>query len=547
MAQRADAADAEMKRITLASRKKGAVMVSLRDEIYQHLGSFGLAESKVVSWMDTGFHPWNRSKTAIIPSKVQSKVSHFYSTGLSSLECSKACAVQRSPGQAGESHEAVNVKIVANCNSQLAPVKDGSLAQFSLTCNHTCQAVRAVIAEVPHPNPLFAPNGNISRAMFESHDPTFGKTIRDSTWFQISHIVEDRWPEIIRVIIEADNIPNSIAEKDTTGTLLWKCHAAITDVFDTTVVFDHPMTDAEKWELIEARVQRSEIGREQDVQHYVAFTKEWSGGIKDPFVLTEFEAFTKSLPEVRDISAPMLGKLAKLDLGAAQGALWRSAVLKVASNPSEKCVLPCDVAAMATVKTRPHVLTANKHMIEARRVVAQAKQNPAVDGAKVQRAMDLLDQRLFKHVMNRARNFKSTNEICFNLFESVIAAGAALDCPKQWQRTGQQAKDESTASKRSIAELAVSGPVLEAVVEALKGKGCELGSQCLHAQSDLPYQVILITGELVKFKGIGHNMERYGANKELSVDHADIGKTFRCFAKKLEDVCVAHTSPVSGN
>ena len=77
MAQRADAADTEMKRITLAYRKEGAVMVSLRDEIYEHLDNFGLVGSKVVSWMETGFHLWNRSKTAIIPSKVQSKVNPF--------------------------------------------------------------------------------------------------------------------------------------------------------------------------------------------------------------------------------------------------------------------------------------------------------------------------------------------------------------------------------------------------------------------------------------------------------------------------------------
>ena len=62
-------------------------------------------------------------------------------------------------------------------------------------------------------------------------------------------------------------------------------------------------------------------GREADVKHFLEFVRSWSGGLKDPWVLRDLEKYCKCLPEVRNIDAQMLGMLAKLDLGAAQGAV----------------------------------------------------------------------------------------------------------------------------------------------------------------------------------------------------------------------------------
>ena len=268
--------------------------------------------------METGCHPWNRSSSAIVPAKVAEKVTNFYKVGLSLLECSKAVAVGRARGPAGDAREAANIEIAKQSEGILAAVAQGSLSQFSITCNHTSQAVRVVICEAQHCDPEIAPTGAISRGLLEQRDAVLAKTIRHGLdWLWIDPIVEEKIPALIRLIIEADNIPHAIAAKDTSGTLLWKCYEAIHEVFNDKELSD--MSDKDKWSFIEAKVLRSEMGRESDVAHYLEFTKLWAGGVKDPFVLRELDEFTKGLSKVRDFQAQMIGKLAKLNLGAGQG------------------------------------------------------------------------------------------------------------------------------------------------------------------------------------------------------------------------------------
>ena len=169
--ERLRAAEADLKSIIGRSRKNGASMVSLRDESYAVLGSYGLAQVKRCGWMDTGFHPWDRSKSAIVPAKVHDKIANFYQVGLSFLECSKAVSVGRPSGSAGDKHEEKNIEVTTRCEGILAQVKPGSLNQFSLTCNHTCQAVRAAMAEVRHQDTTIAPNWVINRWLLEQRDP----------------------------------------------------------------------------------------------------------------------------------------------------------------------------------------------------------------------------------------------------------------------------------------------------------------------------------------------------------------------------------------
>ena len=516
-------------------------MVGLRDKSYERLVHFGLAEVKVCSFGDTGFHPWNRSNTAIVPTKVSAKVMRFYQMGFSLTECAKSVSVQRRPGPVGDKHESANIEIINAAGGVLAPVKkEGSLSQFSLTCNHTCQAVRAASAGAVHTDPVIAPNGYISLPVMMNRDPTIAQAITNGMpWLQLHWQVEEMFPDVIRIIIEADNIPNAIAEKDSASTLLWKCHAAIKGVYDEEdgKPEDEKMSADDISTLIEARVLRSEIGRETEVPQYVAFAKEWSGGVANPFVLREFDAYTKVMPEARDINGSMIAKLAKLDLGPAQGALWRLATLKVAANPSEKPVVQSDVAAMSTTKNKPHVLSANLHMTEARKVMEDALKAPTVNIGKLERARDLLDQRLVKHVLNRSRDFKSSADICFKFLEDVVAAGAAsTHCPSQWQQK-KTASSTNAASgvKRGIQELTASGPSLASIIDVLKSKGCEVGSQCTHAQSGKSYKVVSITNTAVEFKGTGPKETDYGANMQLSVSHADVGSVFRSFSIAEKD------------
>ena len=279
--ERWDLAAPEIDAIMAKSRENKCIPIMLRDEGFTVLAEYGLGEVKPCAWMDTGFHPMNRSKSGIIPAKVGDKITHFHTKGISLLECSKAVSVARIPGAVGDQHEAENIAIAKKSDGHLAPVKQGSLTQFTLTCNHTVQAVKAVMAEARHGDKEIAPEGTINRALIESRQPSFAQTARNGApFFQINGIVEVKRPQFISLLIETDNIPNAIAARDTSSTLLWKAFNAITDIDSNADSAD--MGDKEKLDLAIARVAMSEIGKDDEIPAYVHFARDWSGGGNRP-------------------------------------------------------------------------------------------------------------------------------------------------------------------------------------------------------------------------------------------------------------------------
>ena len=423
--QRYEAAEEDLEALVQQSRAKDAIMVSIRDECFKCLASYGLGECRICGWMETGFHPWNRSTSGIVPAKVSLKVEAFHTCGISLLECSKAVSVGRGKNAGGDSNEKIN-SYVCNNNDYLASVKKGTISQFSLTCNHTCQAVRAVMCEARHDNTDIAPQGYIKKAFLESRQSAFSATSRDGmVWFQIDPIVEEHKPAIIRIIIESDNVPNAIAQKDTSSTMLWKCFYEVRDVFSDPAHND--LDDKEKYIFAEAKILRTALGRANEVPHYMEFVKQWSGSSDDPFVLKEYEEFIKARSEVRDINAQIIGKLAAAKLGTGACVWWRLACLKLHSNPTEKPLQVSEVAAMSSDRLRRQVHDASERMMQSRIVCTETKDG--VEIGRLQKARDLLDQRLGKHVRKRSKDYKSLNDVCITFLDELCEAGAAPVCP----------------------------------------------------------------------------------------------------------------------
>jgi hypothetical protein len=248
---------------------------------------YGLAQIMWVACQVTGFHPWNRSLSGIAPSKVAQRVRKFGEHGFSFAECLRACSVKKNTNVSGTQHEKTNIDIIKQSNGQLADVVPGSLQQFSLTCNHSNQAVRAIDAEVELDDPIFAPGGRVSKGLFKSRDPHGIAVALDKgiPWLQIDGIVETQNPIIIRIILESDNIPNEIADRDAIPALLLKCHNALMTV-------DATNPDSVVAAAV-SMVQRSESDdRKGDIHVYVEFAFDWGGG-NVPFVLHEIDLYSR--------------------------------------------------------------------------------------------------------------------------------------------------------------------------------------------------------------------------------------------------------------
>jgi hypothetical protein len=169
---RLECAQPDLTRLTEESKSRGCSMVTIRDRIYHILMHYGLAQIMWVACQVTGFHPWNRSLSGIAPSKVAQRVKKFGEHGFSFAECLRACSVKKNTNVSGTQHEKTNIDIIKQSNGQLADVVPGSLQQFSLTCNHSNQAVRAIDAEIELDDPIFAPGGRVSKGLLNRETRT---------------------------------------------------------------------------------------------------------------------------------------------------------------------------------------------------------------------------------------------------------------------------------------------------------------------------------------------------------------------------------------
>ena len=63
-----------------------------------------------------------------------------------------------------------------------------------------------------------APEGTVNKALMCQKDPDgIGQAVhKGMPWLQIEGIVEEQMPNIIKIVIEADNIPNELADVDAT-------------------------------------------------------------------------------------------------------------------------------------------------------------------------------------------------------------------------------------------------------------------------------------------------------------------------------------------
>ena len=541
----------ELEALESEAMRKESPLVTIRDKIYIVLLRYGLANILWVSCLVTGFHPWNRSTSGIIPSKVENKVCKFGTHGFSFAECLRACSVKRNP-KSGQAHEAINIE-VTSASSQLANVTPGSLQQFSLTCNHTNQAIRAIDAGVPLCDKKIAPEGTVNKALMCQKDPDgIGQAVhKGMPWLQIEGIVEEQMPNIIKIVIEADNIPNELADVDATQSLLLKCHAMLMEATARS-----PPDTAEKdiIDLALTLAMRTEITRsKEDLLIFIQYAQKWGGG-DEPTLLRDIDGHAKRIQALRDLPAALLQPLKDLSLGAATGALWRTAVIKLHLNGAEKPFSTTDIRSMASDTKKPFVLKAEEHMHTARAMKAQCGDASDIQ-EKFMNFLEMFDFRMVKHVTNRSRDFKTTTEI-INMFIQDCRSEGLSNVPVKWgsiatpkakaKASTKPSPNPANAQCESVMINMVSGVAdSDTILQILEKKGCKPGNECKSVANDLKYKIMSMDTKTTKLTGMEiPHLAKYGAQFEVSVPTDELQKRFKLFkeGKKEERSCVSTAS-----
>ena len=170
-----------------------------------------------------GTFPRNRSNTVLDEGNLEDKLVGLHTGGLSLSELSRAVAVARPHGAKGNDWEKRCAEVARLSKGKIADVLPETLESFTLCCNHTKEALRCIYYGTRSDNPLYAIDGKVAVAQFQGRGGSFADALENGIHvLMIDAEVEDAFPWLIDELMEADNVTNQLATKDTDLALLRK-------------------------------------------------------------------------------------------------------------------------------------------------------------------------------------------------------------------------------------------------------------------------------------------------------------------------------------
>ena len=179
----------------------------------------------------------------------------------------------------------------------VAQVEPGSLLFGSITCGHTNQGLRAILAGLASKHAHLARNGKLDLEQIRTRDAAMADAVsKGLEWTVIRHEVRARWPEVIAIFSEAGN--NSIGRP-------------VSEVQGLVNLFlEARKTNEPDWQEIKQKVTRSLPIWKSEVPDLIAFAVAKSGGAEGRFLdwLKKFHA--AFVPGGRRVHGSLYGALA---------------------------------------------------------------------------------------------------------------------------------------------------------------------------------------------------------------------------------------------
>ena len=490
-------ADAEVALLQVKERydAKGSQVISNRDEAIAILEHHVLIETVHKNVDKGGFHPRNRGKRGLTPSEVPKKLEKFKSSGFSA-KVLKPFTVQKPPGQLGDTYENDNIAL---CNAKasaemLAPVSGGIIDCFTLTCNHSWQAVR-----------LAKHMGGC-----EAYKSLTTAIVDGITVSELPHQVETAHPWLVDLIIEADNVPQQIVVHDSTIDLCFKIRNLASELDND-------------WDGVQARMCRTEVKKPDDIPFLIEFVRS-SCLLPSYDLLLDVDAYAKRMQLVQDIPARVLGKFESQYLGPSGSPMWRGAVWKACMRAPSKYITNNvntyvnvnDVSKMGMPANLKMVSTAES-ILEQARTIASAV---GCDKNDSDNLFDVLGVRLVAHYGKRPLigEFRSMLAIAGEWFHQMTLLAKrdlAYLLPAGWQlpQQGANPNANTTAAKQPncVSNISANTVTDEQIVAHMKLKGISIGTAVVEKCSKDVYTVSAIIATAITV------VSQNAPNKQLEV------------------------------
>ncbi len=461
--------------------------------LLQQHGLMNLAVSKHVS--RGGFHPRNRSLRGLTPSNVPKKLIGFKHSDFSLSLCYPT-VVQRIPGDMGDDYEAANATL---CNAEtsknmLAPITPGLLDCFTLTCNHTWQAVKLA-----------------DHSKITTHGEFPGLAQACSVGIKVDEVhwvVEVEFPWMIDLMIEADNVVFQNASVDSSLDLLFKIQGLSSELVDSSGKAD--------WGAILSRMKRTEFKRVNALPHYIDIVKGCcllqTG--KPNELLSNLDAFVKKQSHTEELPAASLAKLSQVWLGVNGCPHFVEGLFKACLksppryivNSQNVYLLQGDVLGFGKQQTLKFVQAGESNLATAHNIASQYAQH-----AEMNELFDVLLVRTAAHIVRRPifgehKSLNAVASIWYKDVEKFIGHKLQMTCPSEWHATVFAAP--KLATKKLLGKQPqpnVSQPStasLDPTVQHFKDKGVERGSLVAEKVSKLKFEVVAVTESTITLKSV---------------------------------------------
>ena len=497
IADRIASADSELLAIKERCESKDPQIMAIRDDAFDVLEKFGLVTPIRKPISRVGFHPRNRGKRGLTPSEVPKKVDKFMTSGFSASVL-KPITIQRIPGQIGDDYEASNIELCnAPCSKgMLAPVVGGALDSYTLTCNHSWQALKLAALS----------NCEQHKLNHMAYAIEHGLDVRELP-YQLE--VEHGW--LIELIIEADNVPQGIVVHDGVIDMCFKISnlACVLKLSD----------GSPNWDAVDMRARRSETNRPDDIPALINFVR--SSCMGPSTLLANVDRYSKRLQIVQDVPAAVLAKFSSIYLGASGCPLWREAVFKACMRAPTRYIVngintyitQNDVLSMGKNPVLKLVMSAEVILEQARAITSDAC-GDADDKADL---FDTLGMRLAAHIAKRPilGDFKSMVSIAGTWYRDLTLVNKGplkTALPSGWK--APQNDSVVTKSSKKVNGSSVTGismlpgvATAEQIIAHLAANNIETGSSVTEAVSQRHFKVTSIDAMLIKLISITDGTE----------------------------------------
>ena len=122
--------------------------------------------------------------------------------------------------------------------------------------------------------------GRYSKALACEGQPIFLDAVENGVeWRVVDPKVIEKWPVAIDIVCNADNVASAFARTDNPLEIMKK-------ILKEASLSSNGIHESKiPWNQVQARVEKTEFARREDIPNFVEFVKHCSGGIENPWIL----------------------------------------------------------------------------------------------------------------------------------------------------------------------------------------------------------------------------------------------------------------------